>query len=101
MNPSNRHSALPLLARLLTASALTVASAQLVHAQQPAAPSDNNGATSTTTQSTTTRAAKKAELKQLEKNGYQPSADDPHYPQDIQNAEKKTTGGAANGQNTQ
>lgn len=74
-------------ARLLTASVLTVAGAHLVQAQQPAVTPD----------STTTHAAKKAELKKLEQNGYQPTANDPHYPQDIQNAEKKTTGTVAPG----
>jgi hypothetical protein len=36
------------------------------------------------------RAKKNAELKKLENAGYQPSrANDPNYPQDLQNAEKK------------
>ncbi len=43
---------------------------------------------------TTTRAAQKADLKKLEQNGYQPGTDDPHYPQNIQNAEKKAYGGS-------
>ncbi|RAS22313.1 DUF4148 domain-containing protein [Paraburkholderia bryophila] len=105
MTRFNRYSAprvlVRLLARLLAVSALSMAGAHLVQAQQPSADTQNNG--------TTTRAAKKAELKTLEKNGYQPSADDPHYPQDIQNAEKKANGGgkptgpmpSANGQNSQ
>jgi hypothetical protein len=38
------------------------------------------------------RAKNTAELKTLEKNGYQPGADDPNYPQNIQNAEKKAHG---------
>src|ERR1700733_12644017 len=35
------------------------------------------------------RAKKNAELKKLEDAGYQPSHNDPNYPQDLQNAEKK------------
>ncbi len=35
------------------------------------------------------RAKNSAELKKLEANGYKPSANDPNYPQDLQNAEKK------------
>jgi hypothetical protein len=36
------------------------------------------------------RAKKNAELKELEKNGYQPGGDQLNYPQNIQNAEKKS-----------
>ena len=32
---------------------------------------------------------KNAELKKLEANGYQPGRNDPNYPQNLQNAEKK------------
>ncbi|WP_118179738.1 DUF4148 domain-containing protein [Paraburkholderia phosphatilytica] len=35
------------------------------------------------------RAKKNAELKKLEANGYSPSRNDPNYPQNLQNAEKK------------
>ncbi|NML97117.1 DUF4148 domain-containing protein [Paraburkholderia sp. RP-4-7] len=35
------------------------------------------------------RAKKNAELKKLEDAGYQPSRNDPNYPTDLQNAEKK------------
>jgi hypothetical protein len=35
------------------------------------------------------RAKRNAELKQLEENGYQPGRDDPNYPQNLQNAQKK------------
>jgi len=35
------------------------------------------------------RAKRDAELKQLEDAGYSPARDDPHYPQDLQNAQKK------------
>jgi hypothetical protein len=41
------------------------------------------------------RAKKNAELKQLEAHGYQPSRNDPNYPNDIQNAQKKAGIGAA------
>ena len=61
-----------------------MAGVHLVQAQQPATAPQNGP---------TTRAGEKADLKKLEQNGYQPSATDPHYPQDIQNAEKKANGG--------
>jgi hypothetical protein len=35
------------------------------------------------------RAKKNAELKKLEAAGYHPSQNDPNYPQDLQNAQKK------------
>ena len=35
------------------------------------------------------RAKKNAELKKLEDAGYQPGRNDPNYPQDLQNAQKK------------
>ncbi|AIO37738.1 DUF4148 domain-containing protein [Burkholderia sp. AU19243] len=35
------------------------------------------------------RAKNNAELKKLEDAGYKPSANDPNYPQNLQNAEKK------------
>lgn len=35
------------------------------------------------------RARKNAELKKLEKNGYNPSSNDPQYPDKLQKAEKK------------
>lgn len=83
MNPFLERQTSRAFARVVAASVLTLASAHLVEAQQPADPSQN---------STTTRSAKKAELKKLEQNGYQPSATDQQYPQDIQNAEKKANG---------
>lgn len=63
---------------------------------QTAAPSDM-GASMTKTQTRAAhkqarkahRAAKNAELSKLEKNGYNPSASDPTYPNNLQNAEKK------------
>lgn len=41
------------------------------------------------------RAKKNAELKKLEDAGYQPSRNDPNYPTDLQNAQKKAGIGAA------
>lgn len=43
------------------------------------------------------RAKNRAELKKLEDNGYQPSQNDPNYPQNLQNAQKKANaaGGAS------
>lgn len=41
------------------------------------------------------RAKNTAELKKLESNGYQPSQNDPNYPQNLQNAEKKANAGQA------
>jgi hypothetical protein len=35
------------------------------------------------------RAKRNAELKQLEQNGYEPGRDDPNYPQNLQNAQRK------------
>jgi uncharacterized membrane protein len=42
------------------------------------------------------RAKKNAELKTLEKNGYQPGGDLTNYPQNLQNAEHKASGNPAN-----
>ena len=39
------------------------------------------------------RANKNADLKKLEQNGYKPGSDRTDYPQDIQDAEKKTAAG--------
>src|ERR1700712_227867 len=41
------------------------------------------------------RAKKNAALKDLEKNGYNPSGDQTNYPQNIQNAEKKSAAAKA------
>jgi hypothetical protein len=41
------------------------------------------------------RARKDAEIGPLEKNGYNPSANQPDYPQNIQNAEKKAAAAKA------
>jgi hypothetical protein len=47
-----------------------------------------------------TRASEKADLKNLEAHGYQPTANDPNYPNDIQRAEKATYGSGATGANS-
>ena len=41
------------------------------------------------------RAKKNAELKDLEKNGYQPGGDQLNYPQNLQDAEKKSAAAKA------
>ncbi|ASL43551.1 hypothetical protein bAD24_I08670 [Burkholderia sp. AD24] len=41
------------------------------------------------------RAKKNAELKNLEANGYNPSRNDPNYPTDLQNAQKKAAAAGA------
>ncbi|OTP75265.1 DUF4148 domain-containing protein [Caballeronia sp. M23-90] len=41
------------------------------------------------------RTKKNAELKDLEKNGYNPAGDQTNYPQNIQNAEKKSAAAKA------
>ncbi|MCS6457003.1 DUF4148 domain-containing protein, partial [Burkholderia thailandensis] len=41
------------------------------------------------------RAKNNAELKKLEDAGYKPAANDPNYPQNLQNAEKKAGIGAS------
>lgn len=75
-----------LAATRLSMAALLAASAVCAQAQTAGTPS--NG-------STTTRAATKADLKNLEQNGYTPKASDPQYPNDVQAAEKKAQGGAS------
>ena len=41
------------------------------------------------------RAKNSAELKKLESNGYNPAQNDPNYPQNLQNAEKKANAAQA------
>jgi hypothetical protein len=41
------------------------------------------------------RAKNSAELKSMEDNGYKPAANDPNYPEDLQNAEKKANAAGA------
>ncbi|WP_175781669.1 DUF4148 domain-containing protein [Burkholderia anthina] len=41
------------------------------------------------------RAKNTAELKKLEDAGYKPAANDPNYPQNLQNAQKKAAGAGA------
>ena len=50
---------------------------------------DNNAKAQRKAEQKQARAKKNAELKQLESNGYNPSRNDPNYPTDIQNAQKK------------
>lgn len=45
-----------------------------------------------TNSSGSTRAEKKAELQRLERNGYRPAYNDPHYPDNLQNAEQRSNG---------
>jgi hypothetical protein len=47
------------------------------------------------------RAKKNAELKDLEKNGYQPAGDQTNYPQNLQNAEKKSAAAKAKAASSQ
>lgn len=57
--------------------------------------SGTSGATSRSARRANAKAAhakNKAELGKLEKNGYKPTAQEPDYPNNIQNAEKKTNG---------
>ncbi|WP_460908872.1 DUF4148 domain-containing protein [Paraburkholderia jirisanensis] len=78
-----------LIAAVCTALGVAAAAAgSAAQAQQPNPASQG---------STTTRAAQKAEVKKLEQNGYQPGTDDQHYPQNLQNAEKKAHANAAAG----
>jgi hypothetical protein len=44
-----------------------------------------------------TRASEKADLKNLEAHGYQPTANESNYPNNIQRAEKATYGSGATG----
>jgi hypothetical protein len=67
----------------MTLTIATVASAQAQTTQPNNAP--------------VTRASEKADLKNLEAHGYQPTANDPSYPNDIQRAEKATYGSGATG----
>ncbi|WP_233837488.1 DUF4148 domain-containing protein [Paraburkholderia sp. ZP32-5] len=83
----------------VSAAAMLAGSIPLALAQ------DNNNAAATTTQPDTStakptkaerkaarkqaRAKKNAELKKLEDAGYQPGRNDPNYPTNLQNAQKK------------
>ncbi|CAN7660750.1 hypothetical protein LJR034_005246 [Caballeronia sp. LjRoot34] len=81
---------------------LSVAQTQVVMAQA----SDTAPASATTKQQQKAqhkaarkarRAKKNADLKQLEKNGYNPTGGRNDYPQDLQNAQKKIDQQKANG----
>ncbi|HZZ02034.1 DUF4148 domain-containing protein [Paraburkholderia sp.] len=95
---------------LLTSVVLSVASVAPAFAQSGgggSAGSDSDAAKPVAASNATTtkaqrkaarkqaRAKKNAELKQLESNGYNPSRNDPNYPTDLQNAQKKAAAGAA------
>ncbi|MEW9583101.1 DUF4148 domain-containing protein [Paraburkholderia sp. DGU8] len=100
------------LSVLLASMVLSVASAAPVFAQTAgaggsAAPADANAANAmaASNPAATTKAERKAarkqarekknaELKALEAHGYQPSRNDPNYPTDLQNAQKKAGIGA-------
>jgi hypothetical protein len=99
------------LAVLLASGALMIGAVTPAMAQSASGTSSNDNATETAkpapTQNVTTtkeqrkearkeaRAKKNAELKKLEAAGYQPSKDDPSYPKNLENAEKKAGIGAA------
>ncbi|WGS50402.1 DUF4148 domain-containing protein [Paraburkholderia sp. D15] len=99
------------LAVLLASVVLSVACAAPAFAQSGggggAAGDDSDAAKPTAASKVTTtkaqrkaarkqaRAKKNAELKKLEANGYNPSRNDPNYPTDLQNAQKKAAAGAA------
>ncbi|MEM5425954.1 MULTISPECIES: DUF4148 domain-containing protein [Paraburkholderia] len=80
---------------LVTAvTVLSIALAPGVAAAQTSAPDASaNGSTSKAQRKEArkqARAQRNAELKKLEENGYNPAAgNDPNYPNDIQNAERK------------
>jgi hypothetical protein len=93
----------------LISGAMILTSAVPVMAQSDASSATASGTDSAATASTTKaqkkaqrKAARKrarenntAELKKLESNGYQPTQNDPNYPQNLQNAEKKASAGQA------
>jgi hypothetical protein len=85
---------------LFASASLGMGAVAPAFAQNDAAGSDNaaTGAAASTANPTKAqrkqarkeaRAKKNAELKKLEDAGYQPSRNDPNYPQDLQNAQKK------------
>ena len=91
----------------LASAALMIGSAAPVFAQSSGGASDSAAAAAPATPASATtkaqrkaarkqaRAKKNAELKKLEANGYNPSRNDPNYPTDLQNAEKKAGAGQA------
>ncbi|MGA3249775.1 MAG: DUF4148 domain-containing protein [Paraburkholderia sp.] len=93
-----------IMAVLLASTALIIGSTAPAFAQSGGGGSANgstaDAATSASAPAKTTkaerkaarkqaRAKKNAELKKLEDAGYHPSQNDPNYPQDLQNAQKK------------
>ncbi|AET93451.1 hypothetical protein BYI23_C013050 [Burkholderia sp. YI23] len=97
---------IPIVALSLIVSAAACV-APLAYAQDTGSTANGSAATGATQAAPTTKAQKKAarkearakknaELKKLEDAGYNPGrANDPNYPQDIQNAQKKAGIGAA------
>ncbi|MGF6649272.1 hypothetical protein P3T24_004759 [Paraburkholderia sp. GAS33] len=95
------------MAVLLASAALMIGSAAPVFAQSSGGASGGDAAAAPATPASATtkaqrkaarkqaRAKKNAELKKLEANGYNPSRNDPNYPTDLQNAEKKAGAGQA------
>lgn len=98
------------LSVLLTSGALMLGLAGLAQAQS----SDSSATDSTSASAPATKAQQKAqkkaarkaarkqarakntaELKKLESNGYHPAENDPNYPTNLQNAEKKANAGQA------
>jgi hypothetical protein len=78
---------------VLTTSALSIVCSGVALAQTPAQSSAQTASTPKQTRKAERKAARahnKAELKDLEKNGYRPGEGQTDYPQDVQNAERKT-----------
>jgi hypothetical protein len=106
MTPSNRH--VRALVILIAAICLSSPAFSQSSATPPtgntaqAAPTGTQPAASATTPAQqkaarktarkASRAQRNAELQKLEKNGYNPSANENDYPENIQNAEKKANG---------
>jgi hypothetical protein len=87
------------LAGLVSASILVATTpAAFAQASDTAAASAPSKATAKAQRKAARKAArtkKNAELKDLEKNGYQPGGDQNNYPQNLQNAEKKSAAAKA------
>jgi predicted xylose isomerase-like sugar epimerase len=90
---------------LFASTALILSSVDSAEAQSSGVPTSNGTAASSPSTKAEKKAQRKiarkearakntAELKRLEDNGYQPHVNDPNYPQNLQNAEKKAKQGA-------
>ena len=83
-------------ARAIVASAtIFLAFTSLTHAQT--AGTGSTGSVAQPGNGPTTRASEKADLKNLENQGYRPTANESNYPNDIQKAERATYGSGATG----